>query len=520
MTSRLSSLSVSTRLGLIVVLAVCAIVLVAVLGARGLKKANDIAAVVVDTHLPAVGHLSDLRAGVGNLRRFEKDMFLYTGDIAAIEKYWPRWQEALAKTKANLEALKPLTGEASAPVAQRVQESLDAYGRGFEGVVQRLMRGEFADSTISNAAMEPLKGGIRSLDEQLLELKTHIDAAAEAERQLLAGLQQRQLIEQGSVVGVTTMVLVTLAWALVRSITRPLAAASSALERLSQGDLSHTIDVRGQDELAHMMRRLDQTQQSLRDLIHSIQGNARSVATASEEIAQGNADLSARTERQAASLQQTAASMEQLTATVTSGADRAQQANTLAKAASDSARQGGEVVADVVKTMQGIQESSRRIADITSVIDGIAFQTNILALNAAVEAARAGEQGRGFAVVASEVRALAQRSAEAAREIKSLIGTSVERVEAGHQLVQKAGGTIEQVVTQVRRVTDLMGDMHAAASEQQQGIAQVGQAVTQLDQTTQQNAALVEESAAAADSLRQQAERLSQATAVFRLGTG
>ncbi len=515
--SRFSTLSVSSRLALIVVMAVAAILMVAALGLLGLKKATDGARVVVDMHLPAVGQLSELRAGVGNLRRFEKDMFLYTGDLAAIEKYWPRWQKTLAESKATLEALKPLIGSEAAPLAQSVQKSLAAYGQGFEGVAQRLMRGEYADATMANAAMEPMKGGIRALDEQLVALKTHVDAAADQERKALAGLQSRQLVQKGSLVLLTTLALVALACTLVRSITRPLAAASAALERLSQGDLSQTIDVRGKDELAQIMQRLSQTQHSLRELVQAIQGNAQSVATASAEIAQGNADLSARTERQAASLQQTAASMEQLTATVKSGADTARQANGLAQAASDSARQGGEVVADVVKTMAGIQESSRRIADITAVIDGIAFQTNILALNAAVEAARAGEQGRGFAVVASEVRTLAQRSAEAAREIKALIGASVERVEAGHLLVQKAGGTIEQVVLQVRRVTDLMGDINASASEQQQGISQVGQAVTQLDQATQQNAALVEESAAAADSLRQQAERLSGATAVFRL---
>ena len=513
------SLSVGARLALIVVMASVAILLVAGLGLLGLHKATAGAAVVTGQHLPAVVELGPLRASVGNLRRFEKDMFLYTGDIVQIEKYWPRWQKTLAEAKGSVKTLEPLVGAESLPALKKVEESLAGYGLGFEGVAQRLMRGDFADATVSNAAMEPLKGGIRALDEQLAVLKTNTEAAAAAESQALAALQTRQRLLQSGIVLLTLLGLVSLAWGLVRSITKPLAAASAALARLSDGDLTQVIDVKGRDELAQMMQRLSQTQRSLHDLLQAIQGNAKSVAMASAEIANGNADLSARTERQAASLQQTAAAMEQLTATVTAGASTAKQANGLAQAASQSAREGGAVVADVVKTMSDIQASSRRIADITSVIDSIAFQTNILALNAPVEAARAGEQGRGFAVVASEVRTLAQRSAEAAREIKGLIGASVDRVEAGHTLVQKAGGTIEQVVLQVRRVTDLMGDINAAASEQQQGISQVGQAVSQLDQATQQNAALVEESAAAADSLRLQAERLSQATAAFRLSS-
>jgi methyl-accepting chemotaxis protein len=248
-----------------------------------------------------------------------------------------------------------------------------------------------------------------------------------------------------------------------------------------------------------------------------VRSSVDSVSTASLQIAQGNGDLSRRTELQASNLQQTAASMEQLTGTVANGADNARQASQLAQGASETATRGGREVAEVVQTMADIQSSSNRIADITGVIDGIAFQTNILALNAAVEAARAGEQGRGFAVVAAEVRTLAQRSAEAARQIKSLIGDSVARVEAGQARVHSAGQTIGAVVQQVQRVTDLISEISAAAAEQTQGIQQVGQAVSQLDQSTQQNAALVEESTAAAESLRHQAQSLSHAVAAFRL---
>jgi methyl-accepting chemotaxis protein len=241
------------------------------------------------------------------------------------------------------------------------------------------------------------------------------------------------------------------------------------------------------------------------------------VASASTQIAQGSHDLSARTEQQAGALEETSASMEELNSTVKANADNARQANQMAMSASTVAAQGGDVVADVVRTMQGINESSRRIADIIQVIDGIAFQTNILALNAAVEAARAGEQGRGFAVVASEVRSLAGRSAQAAKEIKELIHASVQRVEQGSALVDKAGTTMAEVVASIRRVTDIVGEISAASSEQSAGVSQVGEAITHMDQATQQNAALVEESAAAASSLQQQAAQLVHAVAVFKL---
>jgi methyl-accepting chemotaxis protein len=258
-------------------------------------------------------------------------------------------------------------------------------------------------------------------------------------------------------------------------------------------------------------------QASLMSVVSNVRANSESVATASAQIAQGNQDLSQRTEEQASALQETAASMEQLSSTVKQNADNARQANQLAQGATGVAVKGGEVVSQVVTTMKGINDSSKKIADIISVIDGIAFQTNILALNAAVEAARAGEQGRGFAVVASEVRNLAGRSAEAAKEIKQLITASVERVEHGTALVDQAGETMTEVVGAIQRVTDIMGEISAASIEQSAGVSQVGEAVSQMDQVTQQNAALVEESAAAAESLKSQARALVQAVAFFNL---
>jgi methyl-accepting chemotaxis protein len=308
-----------------------------------------------------------------------------------------------------------------------------------------------------------------------------------------------------------------MAWMLSRSITRPLTQALEQARAVAAGDLTQRVQAHGNDETAQLLRALGEMQDRLSHLVSQVRGGVDSVSTASQEIARGNADLSQRTEQTATSLQQTASAIEQLTGTVRQTADSARTANQLASSASSVAQRGGEVVSQVVSTMEEINASSKRIADIIGTIDGIAFQTNILALNAAVEAARAGEQGRGFAVVAGEVRSLAQRSAEAAREIKSLIGSSVDKVDSGTRLVADAGSTMTEIVASVQRVSDIIGEISAAAAEQSGGIGQVNQAVTQLDQATQQNAALVEESAAAAESLQAQAHQLAGVVASFRI---
>jgi methyl-accepting chemotaxis protein len=304
---------------------------------------------------------------------------------------------------------------------------------------------------------------------------------------------------------------------IIRSITGPINSAVELARAVAAGDLTRVVEVKSTDETGVLMQALADMQTGLVQVVGRVRNGSESVSTASEQIAQGNQDLSSRTESQASALEETAASMEELSSTVRQNADNAMQANQLAQSASKVAIEGGQVVSQVVDTMKDINNSSKKIADIISVIDGIAFQTNILALNAAVEAARAGEQGRGFAVVAGEVRNLAQRSAAAAKEIKQLINDSVERVESGTALVDKAGATMNEVVDSVRRVTDIMGEISSASKEQSDGVGQIGEAVTQMDQATQQNAALVEEMAAAASSLRSQATDLVQAVAVFRL---
>jgi len=313
-------------------------------------------------------------------------------------------------------------------------------------------------------------------------------------------------------------VIVPLTLLNMSSICQPIERAEQIAKAIAQGDLTdHHIDASGNDETARLLRSLADMQQSLSRLVGQVRQSTDSISTASTEIATGNQDLSARTEQTASNLQRAASSMDQLTNTVRQTADASRQANQLASSAGEVAARGGAVVSQVVRTMNDINASSKKISDIISVIDGIAFQTNILALNAAVEAARAGEQGRGFAVVASEVRSLAGRSAEAAREIKSLIGASVERIETGSRLVTDAGQTMTDIVSSVQRVSDIIGEITAAATEQSHGIGEVNTSVLQLDQMTQQNAALVEQSAAAAESLREQAERLAEVVSTFKL---
>ncbi|MCC2971331.1 methyl-accepting chemotaxis protein [Massilia sp. IC2-476] len=356
-------------------------------------------------------------------------------------------------------------------------------------------------------AMRAVVAQVRADEEALL--------AQRAENIASARLAMRRTLVGGGLIA--AILAVFMAYQLGRSIGIPLRRAVKLARQVAEGDLSAEVKVRTNDEAGELMAALKDMNTSLVTIVSQVRAGTATIETAAREISAGNQDLSSRTEEQASSLEETASSMEELTSTVKQNADNARQANQLAASAADTAARGGEVVAEVVTTMGSINEASRKIADIITVIDGIAFQTNILALNAAVEAARAGEQGRGFAVVAGEVRNLAQRSAAAAREIKGLIGDSVSRVEAGSRLVDQAGRTMGEVVASVKRVSDIIGEIAAASDEQREGIEQVNGAIVQMDQVTQQNAALVEQAAAAAEAMREQAGALAQLVGTFQL---
>jgi methyl-accepting chemotaxis protein len=361
------------------------------------------------------------------------------------------------------------------------------------------------------ATVDPISGKISELIELQMRLASQVHKASDQ-------AFQRTLWVTSAVAGAAVLACLLLGFFITRSITRPITRAAQAAQGIAGGDLSTQFQATGRDESADLLRALRTMSDSLARIVGEVRVSAQTVSTGALQIAEGTADLSQRTEQQAANLEETAASMEQLTSAVQQNADTARQASQLAGGARQAASLGGEKVSQVVTTMQDIAASSRKIADIIGVIDGIAFQTNILALNAAVEAARAGEQGRGFAVVASEVRTLAQRSAAAAKEIKDLISASVQRVEAGSRLVDEAGDSVGGIVQQVQRVADMINEITTATVEQASGIRQVGEAVLQLDQVTQQNAALVEQSTAAAESLKAQADKLLAEVSVFKLG--
>ncbi|RZL86337.1 MAG: HAMP domain-containing protein [Variovorax sp.] len=429
-------------------------------------------------------------------------------------------QKSIAKTSGNIsETQKKLETMLTSPEEQAlnadIKERRSRYIALRNKILQLKAQGqqEEAAKLTTGQLMQMLEGYDAGIRGMLGHQGGEIDKAAESIDQLHRAGRTNLIV-----LAVLALALgAVLAWLLTRSITRPLKAAVRVAQTVAAGDLSSHVEVRTLDETGQLMQALKDMNASLVKIVSQVRTGTDTIATASGQIASGNQDLSSRTEQQASSLEQTAASMEELTSTVKQNADNARQANQLAVSASEVAVKGGNVVGQVVDTMASINASSKKIVDIIGVIDGIAFQTNILALNAAVEAARAGEQGRGFAVVAAEVRNLAQRSAAAAKEIKSLIDDSVGKVDAGSALVGEAGRTMEAIVGSVKRVTDIIGEITAASHEQTTGIEQINQAITQMDQVTQQNAALVEEASAAAQSMQEQAGNLVEAVSVFKL---
>jgi methyl-accepting chemotaxis protein len=517
----LSRLRIGSRLGLgfgAVLLLLCALTAVALVQMHGLAGN---ALYYAENLVPSYQAEYEVAGALSSVRQLEMQHLL-AGDDAEMDQLEQRMADS---KKALLDAVARYDKElVSDPEDQRALELVKTEATAyfaFWDQARPLSRRSAQDPAALEQArkllMGPARDAYRKADTAIQTWWAYNVKLSEVQAKQASATQgsARTMMLAGSAVALLLGVLAALA--ITRSITQPVARALQAAQAVADGDLTHRIEAHGKDEMAQLLQALGRMNQRLSDLVRQVRSGSDSIATGSHQIAAGSTDLSQRTEKQAASLQETAASMEQLSATVKHNADTAQQASQMATAASDAARKGGNAVNEVVSTMDAISASSRKIEDITSVIDGIAFQTNILALNAAVEAARAGEQGRGFAVVAGEVRTLAQRSAEAAKEIKTLIADSVGKVRTGSQLVGDAGGVMQDLVRQVQVVSDLLGEISSASVEQTSGISQVSQAVSQLDEVTQQNAALVEESTAAADSLSTQAQRLAELVRTFKL---
>ncbi|QYG08959.1 methyl-accepting chemotaxis protein [Janthinobacterium sp. PAMC25594] len=446
--------------------------------------------------------------------------YALTGKDASLDPY----HEGKKNFSLHLGKLRELTSD-NPTQQQRLKALADAQQKWLTDAIEpaialRRQSGDAADVMASVVELEQLSKGKAAMDSMRVVLRQIIQTEQELLQQRVQNAADQRartdiiMIGGGLVAALSAALLAVL---LTKNITRPLHKAVAVAQRVAQGDLTGTIEVTTEDETGDLMRALSKMNTALTSIVREVRNGTDTIATASAEISAGNMDLSSRTEQQASSLEETASSMEELTSAVKQNADSAREARDQAESASDVAVRGGVMVSEVVEMMASINGSARKIVDIIGVIDGIAFQTNILALNAAVEAARAGEQGRGFAVVATEVRNLAQRSASAAKEIKTLIDDSVTKADMGSKLVDRAGATMQEVVQSVQRVNSIISDMAAASEEQRSGIEQVNDAIAQMDQVTQQNAALVEEAAAASSAMRDQAESLSQAVSVFRL---
>ena len=517
----LGRLSIRTRLYFGTIFSLVLLVIIGAMGFIALDRTRGTLEVLFSQRVQTLTDMSDLRTALGDLRRAEKDIiinFNNTVEVAALRESWGKTLAALRKSLADVRQVQ--AGDAAFVAA--IDKSLDEikqYEAGIVPIFDQIERAQI-DGAGGGAYADRLKTHMEATDQLFSRLATSAREQMQEARQGVDALAATMSGLIGVALVLALAVLIPLTYLSVRSITRSLAQARDLAERIAGGDLSRDTQALNHDEVGQLVTAMGRMQQSLRGLVRQVQDAAGNISTASSEIATGNHDLSQRTEQTAANLEEAASSMEMLTSTVQQSAQASRQASDFASSAAEVAARGGAVVSQVVSTMDQITTSSRKIADITGVIDSIAFQTNILALNAAVEAARAGEQGRGFAVVASEVRSLAQRSAGAAKEIKELIGSSVERVEDGSRFVSQAGQTMTEIVGSVRRVSGIIHEITASAAEQSDNIGHISQSVTQLDQMTQQNAALVEQSTAASESLREQALQLTRAVSQFKLHDG
>ena len=486
-------------------------------GMFGMFRIYSMSEDFMNSSFQEVGYMAQLHSEMGAIRQHEKDMIIGYEKPEAVKAAHTKWLESQEKAKKVANQFLQGEEDVDNPVVRDIIKRLDSYKEAFAHVARQLEAGGYDTATIANRMSGKAVAEFAEAD----KLMTQLD-------EVLRNEVQKSVAEQQGVsnqtkwlfalaVLITVVVVVPLTLLNLHSICKPLDQAQRLAKAIAGGDLSQSIRTEGRDEVADLLRALDEMQRGLGTLVAQVRDASGNIATASQEIATGNQDLSHRTEQTASNAQAAVSSLSEITATVQQTASSSQMANQLAASASTTATRGGSVVAQAVSSMHEISASSRKIGDIIGLIDSIAFQTNILALNAAVEAARAGEQGRGFAVVASEVRSLAQRSAAAASDIKVLIQSSVTAVDGGVRHVEDAGTAMKDIVSSVQRVGDIIGEITAAASEQSAGIGQVNQSVAEIDRMTQQNAALVEESAAAAESLREQAARLSQVVQQFRL---